>query len=90
MPFGQKLRSGIMSGINWTKNLFQKTYHHGKHALGVADQGVKTATGICESLKPAIQNLAPEAMQQGLQKLDTHVGKAQDKYNQIRNKIDTG
>ena len=51
---------------------------------------MKTATGIYESLKPALQNLAPEAMQQGLQKLDTHVGKAQDKYNQMRNRIDTG
>ena len=51
---------------------------------------MKTATGIYESLKPALQNLAPEAMQQGLQKLDTHVGKAQDKYNQIRNRMDTG
>ena len=73
MPFGQKLRSGIMSGINWTKNLLQKTYHHGKQALGIADQGMETATGLYESLKPALQNLAPESMQQGLQKLDTHV-----------------
>ena len=29
-------------------------------------------------------------MQQGLQKLDTHVEKAQDKYNTLRNKIDSG
>ena len=55
MTFGQKLRPGIMSGITWTDNLFQQAYNHGKHALGIADQGMKTATGIYESLKPAIQ-----------------------------------
>ena len=90
MPFGQKLRSGIMSGIRFTKNLFQKTYHYGKQALGILDQGVKTGAGIYEAVKPALQNLAPEAMQAGLQKLDTHVDKAQDKYNTLRNKIDSG
>ena len=26
MPFGQKLRSGIMSGINWTKKSFPKKH----------------------------------------------------------------
>ena len=79
-----------MSGINWAKNLFQTSHHHGKQFLGIADQGVKTATGIYESLKPAIQNLAPEAMQQGLQKLDTHVNKARGTYDQMRNRMDTG
>ena len=76
MPFGQKLRSGIMSGINFTKNLLQKAYHHGKQTLGILDKGVKTGAGIYEAVKPALHNLAPESMQAGLRKLDTHVNKA--------------
>ena len=90
MPFGQKLKSGIMSGINFTKNLLQKTYHHGKQALGILDKGVKTGAGIYDAIRPALQNLAPESMQQGLNKLNTHVERAQDKYNTLRNKIDQG
>ena len=86
MPFGQKLRSGIMSGIRFTKNLLQQTYHHGKHALGILDQGVKTGSSIYEAIKPALQDMAPTRMQDSLQKLDTHVGRAQDKYSAIRNK----
>ena len=90
MPFGQKLRSSIMGGINFTKNLLQKTYHHGKQTLGILDKGVRAGAGIYDAVKPALQNLAPEAMQSGLEKLDTHVNKAQDKYNTLRNKIDSG
>ena len=90
MPFGQQLKQGIMSGFHWTKNLLQKTYSGGKQALGILDQGMNTGAGIYESLKPALENLAPESMQQGLQQLDTHVGKAQEQYNTIRNKIDSG
>ena len=90
MPFGHKLKSGIMSGINFTKNLLQKTYHHGKQALGLLDKGTRMASGFYGAVRPALQNLAPEAMQAGLKKLDTHVDKAQDKYNTLRNKIDSG
>ena len=79
-----------MGGINFTKNLLQKTYHHGEQTLGLIDQGVRTGTGIYNAVKPALQNLAPEAMQSGLEKLDSQVNKAQDKYNTLRNKIDSG
>ena len=90
MPFGQKLKSGILSGINFTKNLLQKTYHHGKQALGIVDKGVRLGSGIYDSVKPALQNLAPAAMQGSLDKLNTHVERAQDKYNTLRYKIDQG
>ena len=90
MPFGQKLKAGIGQGLNWTKNLLQKTYHHGKNALGVMDQGVKAGAGIYDALKPALKDLAPETMQGGLNKLNSHVERAQGKYNNLRNKIDSG
>ena len=90
MPFGQKLRSSVMSGLRWGKNMLQQTYHHGKHALSIMDKGMKTGSDIYQSIKPALQNLAPAQMQDSLQKLDSHVGKAQDKYNTMRNKIDQG
>ena len=88
MPFGQKLKAGVMSGMNFTKNLLQKSYHHGKQALSALDHGFNTGVGVYQAMKPALQNLAPERMQQGLSLLDTHVGKAQDRYNTLRNKID--
>ena len=90
MPFCQKLTSGIVQGFNSTKNLLQKVYHHGKQTLGLIDQGVRRGAGIYNAVKPALQNLAPEAMQSGLEKLDTQVNKAQDKYNTLRNTIDSG
>ena len=79
-----------MSGLRWGKNMLQQTYHHGKHALSIMDKGMKTGSDIYQSIKPALQNLAPAQMQDSLQKLDSHVGKAQDKYNTMRNKIDQG
>ena len=54
------------------------------------DKGVKTGSGIYQTIKPALRNLAREQMQDSLQKLDSHVGKAKDKYNTMRNKIDQG
>ena len=90
MPFGQKLTSGIVQGFNSTKNLLQKVYHHGKQTLGMLDKGFRIGGGIYNAVKPALQHLAPEAMQSGLEKLDTQVNKAQDKYNTLRNKIDSG
>ncbi len=59
MPFEQKLSSGILTGINWTKTLLHKTYHHGKQALGILDHDVKTGQGIYDSLKTRIGKLAP-------------------------------
>ena len=71
MPFGQKLTSGIVQGFNSTKNLLQKVYHHGKQTLGMLGKGFRVGGGIYNAVKPALQNLAPEAMQSGLENL-TH------------------
>ena len=91
MPFGQKLKSGMMSGINWTKNLLQKKLITAeKQAIGILDQGMKTGSGIYEALKPALKDLAPETLQGGLNKLNTHVERAQGKHNTLRNTIDSG
>ena len=79
-----------MSGINFTKNLLQKTYHHGKNCLGVLDKGSSMLSGAYDAVRPALQNLAPESMQPALSKLNTHVERAQDKYNTLRSKIDQG
>ena len=48
-----------MSGIKFTKNLLQKTYHHGKQALGILDQGVKTGAGIYEAAKASSPESSP-------------------------------
>ena len=86
MPFGQKLKSALASGIGFTKNLLQKAHHHGKQALSVLDQGMKTGSNSYQALKPALENLAPSQMKN----IDYTVTRAQDKYNTIRTKIDQG
>ena len=90
MPFGQKLK---IRNYVWYQ-LYQKPFTENlsprKTSLGDLRQGGKTGAGIYDAIRPALQNLAPESMQQGLNKLNTHVERAQDKYNTLRNKIDQG
>ena len=88
MPFGQKFGSYLKTGFGNVKNFLGNAYTKTKDTLGALDRTFGDIKKIYGTVAPAIQDLAPEQAQGGLNKMNQFMMKGVQGYENIRNKID--
>ena len=88
MPFGQKFGSYLKTGFGNVKNFLGNAYTKTKDTLGSLDRAFGDIKTIYGTVAPAIQDLAPEQAQGGLNKINQFMMKGVQGYENIRNKID--
>ena len=88
MPFGQKFNSYLKTGFGNVKNFLGNAYTKTKDTLGALDRTFGDIKKIYGTVAPAIQDLAPEQAQGGLNKMNQFMMKGVQGYENIRNKID--
>ena len=88
MPFGQKFGSYLKTGFGNVKNFLGNAYTKTKDTLGSLDRTFGDIKKIYGTVAPAIQDLAPEQAQGGLNKINQFMMKGVQGYENIRNKID--
>ena len=88
MPFGQKFGSYLKTGFGNMKNFLGNAYTKTKDTLGALDRTFGDIKKIYGTVAPAIQDLAPEQAQGGLNKMNQFMMKGVQGYENIRNKID--
>ena len=88
MPFGQKFGSYLKTGFGNVKNFLGNAYTKTKDTLGSLDRAFGDIKKIYGTVAPAIQDLAPEQAQGGLNKINQFMMKGVQGYENIRNKID--
>ena len=88
MPFGQKFGSYLKTGFGNVKNFLGNAYTKTKDTLGSLDRTFGDIKKIYGTVAPAIQDLAPEQAQGGLNKMNQFMMKGVQGYENIRNKID--
>ena len=88
MPFGQKSGSYLKTGFGNVKNFLGNAYTKTKDTLGSLDRTFGDIKKIYGTVAPAIQDLAPEQAQGGLNKMNQFMMKGVQGYENIRNKID--
>ena len=88
MPFGQKFGSYLKTGFGNVKNFLGNAYTKTKDTLGALDRTFGDIKTIYGTVAPAIQDLAPEQAQGGLNKMNQFMMKGVQGYENIRNKID--
>ena len=88
MPFGQKFGSYLKTGFGNVKNFLGNAYTKTKDTLGSHDRTFGDIKKIYGTVAPAIQDLAPEQAQGGLNKINQFMMKGVQGYENIRNKID--
>ena len=88
MPFGQKFGSYLKTGFGNMKNFLGNAYTKTKDTLGSLDRTFGDIKKIYGTVAPAIQDLAPEQAQGGLNKMNQFMMKGVQGYENIRNKID--
>ena len=88
MPFGQKFGSYLKTGFGNVKNFLGNAYTKTKDTLGALDRTFGDIKTIYGTVAPAIQDLAPEQAQGGLNKINQFMMKGVQGYENIRNKID--
>ena len=88
MPFGQKFGSYLKTGFGNVKNFLGNAYTKTKDTLGALDRTFGDIKKIYGTVAPAIQDLAPEQAQGGLNKINQFMMKGVQGYENIRNKID--
>ena len=88
MPFGQKFGSYLKTGFGNVKNFLGNAYTKTKDTLGSLDRTFGDIKKIYGTVAPAIQDLAPEQAQGGLNKISQFMMKGVQGYENIRNKID--
>ena len=88
MPFGQKFGSYLRTGFGNVKNFLGNAYTKTKDTLGSLDRTFGDIKKIYGTVAPAIQDLAPEQAQGGLNKMNQFMMKGVQGYENIRNKID--
>ena len=88
MPFGQKFGSYLKTGFGNVKNFLGNAYTKTKDTLGSLDRAFGDIKTIYGTVAPAIQDLAPEQAQGGLNKMNQFMMKGVQGYENIRNKID--
>ena len=88
MPLGQKFGSYLKTGFRNVKNFLGNAYTKTKDTLGSLDRTFGDIKKIYGTVAPAIQDLAPEQAQGGLNKMNQFMMKGVQGYENIRNKID--
>ena len=88
MPFGQKFGSYLKTGFGNVKNFLGNAYTKTKDTLGSLDRTFGDIKKIYGTVAPAIQDLAPEQAQGGLNKMNQFMMKGVQGYENIRNRID--
>ena len=88
MPFGQKFGSYLKTGFGNVKNFLGNAYTKTKDTLGSLDRTFGDIKKIYGTVAPAIQDLAPEQAQGGLNKINQFMMKGVQGYENIRNRID--
>jgi rRNA processing protein Gar1 len=88
MPFGQKFGSYLKTGFGNVKNFLGNAYTKTKDTLGSLDRTFGDIKKIYGTVAPALQDLAPEQAQGGLNKINQFMMKGVQGYENIRNKID--
>ena len=88
MPFGQKFGSYLKTGFGNVKNFLGNAYTKTKDTLGSLDRTFGDIKKIYGTVAPAIQDLAPEQAQGGIDKINNFMMKGVQGYENIRNKID--
>ncbi len=90
MPFGQKYKSALYRGFGKAKNFLGNAYSKTKDALSSMDSIVSDVKKIYGAVQPALKDMAPERLQGNMDLLDSNVKRGVERYDNIRNKIDTG
>ncbi len=89
MPFGQKYKSALYQGFGKAKNFLGNAYSKTKDALSSADSIVGDIKKIYGAVQPVLREMAPGRLQGNMDLLDSNVKRGVERYDNIRNKIDT-